>query len=137
MYAGGVAKKDQKQTLDERVIMTRTAKDIAAELLDFVARAGLWVASARAKADDSTATGLLMAPDLGQIEERLRALHLVALVGGGWCANDKCGERLTDPARSASGARHCRECRVGWQLEQRDGVVRAVAVPWPVGTGSA
>jgi hypothetical protein len=131
-----MAKKDQRQTLDERAIMTRTAKDVAAELLDFVARARLWVASARAKAADSTATGELMAPELADMEERLRALHLVAMVGSGRCAGEKCGVTLTDPARSASAARHCRECRVGWQLEQRDGVVRAVAVPWPSGASS-
>lgn len=67
--------------------------------------------------------------ELHQLTERLGELHLVALVECGRCAN--CGAELTDPSRSPSGARHCRACRVGWQLAGPDGRLVAEAHPWP------
>ncbi len=68
-------------------------------------------------------------PELLDIQERLRALPVVALVGGGKCG--RCAAALTDAGRSPSGARHCRACRVGWTLEERDDQVWAVERPWP------
>jgi hypothetical protein len=107
----------------------KTPADVAAELLDYVARAGLWAYQTRSIAESSGPTGELMVSELLDIQQRFRALHLVALVGAGWC--DRCGGRLTDPSRSPTGARHCRDCRVGWTLEQSDGRVRAIPQPWP------
>jgi hypothetical protein len=75
--------------------------------------------------------GDLVVAELADVAERLAALHLVALVAGGWCAGESCGARLTEPAASPSGARHCRACRVGWTLVEADDRVRAVAEPWP------
>jgi hypothetical protein len=67
--------------------------------------------------------------ELGDLADRLSALHLVALVAGGWCA--RCGAELTDASRSPSGARHCPSCRTGWTLARAEGRVRAVDRPWP------
>jgi len=74
--------------------------------------------------------GDLVVAELADIGERLAALHLVALVAAGWCANPKCGADLTDPAESPSGARDCRACRVGWSLIEEAGRLRAIARPW-------
>jgi len=67
--------------------------------------------------------------ELGEIGERLSALHLVVLVAGGWCP--QCGADLTDPDRSPSGTRHCRPCQVGWTLAENEQQVRAVDRHWP------
>lgn len=69
-----------------------------------------------------------MAAELAELAERLQGLHLAALALDGWCPT--CGAALTDPAQSPSGARHCRACRVGWELVQQDGRLRAVARAW-------
>jgi hypothetical protein len=75
--------------------------------------------------------GVLVVSELVDVTERLAALHLVALVAGGWCAGESCGARLTHAGASPSGARHCRACRIGWTLLEDDDRVRAVAEPWP------
>src|SRR2546423_13415298 len=85
------------------------------ELVHDVVRLGGYVAHVRLRADKAGVGGSLLA-ELDEMAERMSALHLVALVIGGWCASGNCGAELTDPARSRSGARHCRRCRVGWIL---------------------
>lgn len=126
-----MGKKEQEHALDARAARQKSAEDVAAELLDAVVRAGGWVYHVRSLAEQSGSLGELMVPELLDMQERFGALHLVTLVAGGWCASERCGKRLTDPTLSESGARHCRECRIGWVLEQRDGAVRAIAHPWP------
>jgi hypothetical protein len=66
--------------------MTRTTQDVEAELLGFVARAGLWVVSARAAAADSIATGELMTPELAEMEG---------------CDRASGAERTPEPARDS------------------------------------
>ena len=77
------------------------------------------------RADDHVA----MVPELTDIEERLLALHQVALAVDGRCPT--CGGALSDPDRSPAAARHCRACRVGWELTEYDQRVRTTARPWP------
>lgn len=100
------------------------------ELVFDVVRAGGYVAHTVGTAERAGA-GDLVAGELRDMAERLVALHLVALVVGGWCAGEKCGAELTDPSASPSGARHCRRCRVGWSLVEEGGRLRAVSRPWP------
>jgi hypothetical protein len=72
--------------------------------------------------------GDLVVAELADVAERLAALHVVALVAGGWCS---CGAELTAAGASPSGARHCRACRVGWSLVEEGDRLRAVSRPWP------
>jgi hypothetical protein len=105
--------------------------DQLGELVADVARSGGYVQHTRDVASRAGAGDLVVA-ELADMGERLAALHLVALVAGGWCAGYSCGAELTDPSSSPSGARHCRACRVGWTLAvDDDGRLRAVSRPWP------
>jgi hypothetical protein len=97
---------------------------LPAELVADVARCQGYVGHTRTVAERAAA-GELVVAELADVEERLSALHLVALVAGGWCA--RCGAQLTDPGQSPSGARHCRACRLGWTLAEEAGRARAVA----------
>ena len=110
---------------------TMSAHDPKAELVFDLARASGYVAHSRQTAEKAAADDLIVA-ELAEVAERLAALHLVALVSGGWCASPSCGAELTEPDRSPTGARHCRTCRMGWVLIEEDQRrLRAVAQPWP------
>jgi hypothetical protein len=103
-----VGNKEQKVALDQRAAMLKTTEDVVDELLEAVVRAGGWAYHARAKAAaDTGGLGELMVPELLDMQERFGPLHLVTLVASGWCGSHKCGKRLTDPAQSVRGARHC------------------------------
>jgi hypothetical protein len=106
------------------------------ELVADVARSGGYVAHTRGVAERVGAGDQVVA-ELADMAERLGALHLVALVAGGWCAGESCGAELSDPGASPSGARHCRSCRVGWTLVEDGGRVRAVARPWPASANAS
>lgn len=101
------------------------------ELVFEVVRLGAYVVHVRTVAERAGA-GARVVAELTDMVEGLAGLHVVALVAGGWCASDKCSAELTDAARSPSGARHCRRCRVGWSLVEVEGRLRAVSRPWPV-----
>jgi len=104
------------------------------ELVGDVVRSLGYLQHTRQVAERAGAGDLVVA-ELADLEARLAALHLVALVLGDWCAH--CGAELTDPARSPSGARHCRTCRVGWTLTAEGGQLRAIGRPWPAPAGAA
>jgi hypothetical protein len=100
------------------------------ELVADVVRSLGYIAHTHGVAELAGAGDLVVA-ELADMAERLGALHLVALVAGGWCAGESCGAELSDPGASPSGARHCRACRVGWTLVEDGGRIRAEARPWP------
>jgi hypothetical protein len=104
------------------------------ELVADVVRCLGYVSHAQGVAERAGANAGVVA-ELADIEDRLTALHLVALFAGGWCP--RCGAELTDPGRSPSGLRHCRSCRLGWTLVEQEGRVRAVERAWPAKAGAA
>jgi hypothetical protein len=106
------------------------------ELVADVARSLGYVEHTRGVAERAD-VGHLVVVELADMAERLGALHLVALVVGGWCAGESCGAELSDPGASPSGARHCRACRVGWTLLEDGGRVRTVARPWPASANAS
>lgn len=109
----------------------RSRAELAGDLVADALRSLGYVQHTRDVADAADADALVIA-ELAGLAEQLTAVHLVALVSGGWCAT--CAAELTDPARSPSRARHCRACRVGWTLVERERRVRAVSRPWPRST---
>ncbi len=68
-------------------------------------------------------------PDRAWLCTRCQAVAVATLVTQAICP--ACRAPLTDPSRSPEGWAHCRVCRRGWLVVERDGEVGPVGRDWP------